>query len=277
MAEKSDSLCEFNYLKPINYDDLFDDSSKSSCTNYQLVLDKLTQARLSFFSFQAGIYNFIKDCSKLQKKMRSDISGNDLISMKYEYSVLINNLISNVAVSLRKRLQGDENVLINFEVPMTMPNKNISDMKNLESTNIVYSDKSSAINTLITTIPSVCLYLNSNMQLQVKIVSPSSVSYNNLSYDKIYIKSFSSKLNDIFEKNLTPELDCINIRTDTYGFRNAEHAHDILEDIVNYDDDSVFSHNLNDVITRIDSIITGIENTHRTIVQQLKAEQISKK
>ena len=57
----SKKTCKFDYLKPISYDDLFDDRSKNKCTDYQLVLDKLTEARSAFFGFQAGIYNFIKD------------------------------------------------------------------------------------------------------------------------------------------------------------------------------------------------------------------------
>jgi hypothetical protein len=111
--------CKFDYLKPISYDDLFDDHSKNKCTDYQLVLDKLTEARSAFFGFQAGIYNFIKDCTKLQQKIRNDISDNDLNSIKYEYIVLLNNLISNVAISLRKKMESDHFILINFEVPPT--------------------------------------------------------------------------------------------------------------------------------------------------------------
>lgn len=272
----SNEINDIEYLKPINYDDLFDDRTKNSCTDYQVVLDKLTQARLAYFSSLAGIYNFIKDCSKLQKKIRSDISDNDLSSIKYEYSVLINNLIATIAISLRKRIPGDDNILINFEVPPTQPNKDMSDMRDLESTNIVYADHASGIDTLVTTLPSVCLYLTSSYQLQIRFIYPKSVSYGNLTHEKIYIKSFRSKENEVFTKNLTAELESINFKNNIYGFVNAENAHDVLSDIVNFDDENIFTHNLNDVIERINSIILGIENTHRSIVQQMKAEKISK-
>ena len=182
--------CKFDYLKPLSYDDLFDDHSKNKCSDYQLVLDKLSNARSAFFGFQAGIYNFIKDCGKLQQKLRCDISDNDLESFKYEYTVLLNNLIANVAISLRKKMDSDHSILINFEVPQTQPDRSILDMQTLQSTNIVYSDYNNSIDTLITSIPSVCLYLKDDYQLQVKFVSPKTVAYNNLTFEKTYIKAY---------------------------------------------------------------------------------------
>jgi len=267
--------CKFDYLKPISYDDLFDDRSKNKCTDYQLVLDKLTEARSAFFGFQAGIYNFIRDCTKLQQKIRNDISGNDLGSLKYEYIVLINNLISNVAISLRKKMETDHFILINFEVPQTQIGKTIDDLHNLPSTNIFYSDNNGTLDTLITFIPSVCLYLRENYQLQVKFVYPKSISYNNLSYEKTYIKVFRSKELEVFSRNITPELVNLSLREPIYGFGSSDYAHNILEDIINYDtDSSIFTHQLNDVIERLDGIILSIENTHRSIIQKIKTEKL---
>lgn len=267
--------CKFDYLKPISYDDLFDDRSKNRCTDYQLVLDKLTEARSAFFGFQAGIYNFIKDCTKLQQKIRNDISGNDLNSLKYEYMVLINNLITNVAVSLRKKMESDHFILINFEAPPTQLNKTIEDMQTLPATNIIFSDNGGTIDTLITNIPSVLLYLKNNYQLQVKFVYPKSVSYNNLSFEKTYIKNFRARTNESYIRNMTPELELLNIREGLYGFSSSDFAFDILEDIANYDTDtSIMTHQLNDVIERIDGIILSIENTHRTIIQKIKTEKL---
>jgi hypothetical protein len=267
--------CKFDYLKPISYDDLFDDRSKNKCTDYQLVLDKLTEARSAFFGFQAGIYNFVRDCTKLQQKIRNDISGNDLGSLKYEYIVLLNNLISNVAISLRKKMESDNFILINFEVPQTQFGKTIDDLHNLPSTNIFYSDNNGTLDTLITFIPSVCLYLKENYQLQVKFVYPKSISYNNLSYEKTYIKIFKSKELEVFSRNLTPELQNLTVREPIYGFGNSDYAYNILEDIINYDtDSSIFTHQLNDVIERLDGIILSIENTHRSIIQKIKTEKL---
>jgi len=271
----SKKICKFDYLKPISYEDLFDDRSKNRCTDYQLVLDKLTEARSAFFGFQAGIYNFIKDCTKLQQKIRNDISGNDLNSLKYEYMVLLNNLISNVAISLRKKMETDHFILINFEVPVTQLGKTIEDMQNLPATNIIFSDNNGTIDTLITNIPSVLIYLKDNYQLQVKFVYPKTVSYNNLSFEKTYIKSFRPKKSESFIRNMTPELEVINFREGLYGFNSSEFAYDILEDIINYDTDtSIHTHELNDVIERLDGIILSIENTHRTIIQKIKTEQL---
>ena len=46
-------------------------------------------------------------------------------------------------------------------------------------------------------------------------------------------------------------------------------------DIINYDTDtSIHTHQLNDVIERIDGIILSIENTHRTIIQKIKTEKL---
>jgi hypothetical protein len=267
--------CKFDYLKPISYDDLFDDRSKNKCTDYQLVLDKLTEARSAFFGFQAGIYNFIKDCTKLQQKIRNDVSGNDLNSLKYEYMVLLNNLISNVAISLRKKMESDHFILINFEVPPTQTGKTIDDMQVLPATNIIFSNNNGTIDTLIANIPSVLLYLKDNYQLQVKFVYPKSVSYNNLSFEKTYIKSFRPKCSESFVRNMTPELALINCRECLYGFNSSDFAFDILEDIINYDtDQSIRTHQLEDVIERLDGIILSIENTHRTIIQKIKTEQL---
>ncbi len=267
--------CKFDYLKPISYDDLFDDRSKNKCTDYQLVLDKLTEARSAFFGFQAGIYNFIKDCTKLQQKIRNDVSGNDLNSLKYEYMVLLNNLISNVAISLRKKMESDHFILINFEVPPTQTGKTIDDMQVLPATNIIFSNNNGAIETLIANIPSVLLYLKDNYQLQVKFVYPKSVSYNNLSFEKTYIKSFRPKSSESFVRNMTPELALINCRECLYGFNSSDFAFDALEDIINYDTDpSIRTHQLADVIERLDGIILSIENTHRTIIQKIKTEQL---
>lgn len=267
--------CSFDYLKPISYDDLFDDRTKNKCADYQLVLDKLTEARNAFFGFQVGLYNFIKDCTKLQQKIRDDISGNDLNSLKYEYIVLLNNLITNVAISLRKKMESDNFILINFEVPQTQYGKSIEDLHNLPSTNIFYSDNNGTIDTLITFIPSVCLYLKENYQLQVKFAYPKSISYNNLSYEKTYIKIFRSRELEVFSKNITPELNVLNVREGLYGFTDSDYAFNILEDIINYDiDKSIYTHQLNDVIERLDGIILSIENTHRTIVQKIKTEKL---
>jgi hypothetical protein len=272
MSKKS---CKFDYLKPISYDDLFDDRSKNKCTDYQLVLDKLTEARSAFFGFQAGIYNFIKDCTKLQQKIRNDISGNDLNSLKYEYMVLLNNLISNVAISLRKKMESDNFILINFEVPPTQSGKSIDDMQVLPPTNIIFSNNGGTIDTLIANIPSVLLYLKENYQIQVKFVYPRSVSYSNLSFEKTYIKSFRSKCSESFVRNMTPELALINCREGLYGFSSSEFAFDILEDIINYDNDkAILTHQLEDVIDRLDGIILSIENTHRTIIQKVKTEKL---
>ncbi len=271
----SKKTCKFDYLKPISYDDLFDDRSKNKCTDYQLVLDKLTEARSAFFGFQAGIYNFIKDCTKLQQKIRNDVSGNDLNSLKYEYMVLLNNLISNVAISLRKKMESDHFILINFEVPPTQTGKTIDDMQTLPATNIIFSNNNGTIETLIANIPSVLLYLKDNYQLQVKFVYPKSVSYNNLSFEKTYIKSFRPKSSESFVRNMTPELALINCREGLYGFNSSDFAFDILEDIINYDtDQSIRTHQLEDVIERLDGIILSIENTHRTIIQKIKTEKL---
>ena len=271
----SKKTCKFDYLKPISYDDLFDDRSKNKCTDYQLVLDKLTEARSAFFGFQAGIYNFVKDCTKLQQKIRNDISGNDLNSLKYEYIVLINNLISNVAISLRKKMETDHFILINFEVPQTQVGKTIEDLHNLPSTNIFYTDNNGAIDTLITNIPSVCLYMKENYQLQVKFVYPKTISYNNLSFEKTYIKAFRSKELETYCRNITPELELLNQREHIFGFSSSDSANNLFEDIINYDtDSSIFTHQLNDVVERLDGIILSIENTHRTIIQKIKTEKI---
>jgi hypothetical protein len=74
---------------------------------------------------------------------------------------------------------------------------------------------------------------------------------------------------------MTPELALINCRECIYGFNSSDFAFDILEDIINYDtDQSIITHQLEDVIERLDGIILSIENTHRTIIQKIKTEKL---
>jgi hypothetical protein len=189
--------------------------------------------------------------------------------------VLLNNLISNVAISLRKKMESDHFILINFEVPPTQSGKSIDDMQVLPATNIIFSNNNGTIDTLIANIPSVLIYLKENYQLQVKFVYPKSVSYNNLSFEKTYIKSFRSKGVESFVRNMTPELSLLNCREGLYGFNTSNFAFDVLEDIINYDtDQSIITHQLEDVIERLDGIILSIENTHRTIIQRIKTEKL---
>ena len=67
--------CKLKYLKPITYDELFDEKNKK-CTDYNTICLKLKEARDSFFGLQTSLNNFVLDCTKLQKKVSDDISGN---------------------------------------------------------------------------------------------------------------------------------------------------------------------------------------------------------
>jgi|SaaInlV_150m_DNA_4_1039716.scaffolds.fasta_scaffold05151_4 hypothetical protein len=263
--------CNYNYLKPITYDDLFDEKS-NKCTDYNLIIKKLTEARNSFFLFQTAIYNFINDCTRLKQKIRDDNSGNDLKSLTFDYIVLMNNLIAEIALGMRKKIKEDNMVLLNFEVPITQANKTIEDIQNLWPTNIIYTDTAN-VDTLIASLPSVTVYLTESMQLQVKIISPKSLSYSNLCFDNSYVKSHQTKLNDVFIKNMTPELELIDT---TYGFSDSEHANYILEDLINYYCDiNIDTHNLKDVVDRLEGIILSIANSHRSIIQKIKTEKIA--
>lgn len=269
-GNKSILDCEFDYLKPITYDDLFDEKN-NKCTDYNLIVKKLTEARNSFFIFQTAIYNFINDCTRLKQKVREDISGNDLHSLTHEYRVLIHNLITEIALGMRKKIKEDNSILISFEVPSTQPNKDIDNIQNLWPTNIVYTDDG-GVDTLITSLPSVILYLTTDLQLQVRFSTPTGLSYSNLTFDSTYIKSQTSKSNEIYTKNMTPALEYNN---NIYGFINSDHANNIFEDLINYNNDrNILSHNLKDVVARLDGIILSIENSYRSIIQKIKTEKI---
>lgn len=263
--------CIEQYLKPIAYDDLFDEKI-NRCTDYNLIVKKLNEARMSFFSFHTAICNFIGDCSGLKQKARDDISGSDLISLKYDYQGLLHTLIRSVALNMRKKIKDDNYVLVNFEVPATRIGKNIYSTSNLLPTDIVFTD-SGGVDTLVISIPTVTLYLCSDYQLQVKISSPRGVSYSNISYENTYIKQYRPIENDIFVKNMTPSLTSVG---DDYEFVSAEHANEIFDDIINYStDDNITTHQLRDVSERINGIIRCIENAHRTIIQKIKTEKLA--
>jgi hypothetical protein len=267
----SSTTCNFDYLKPITYDDLFDEKN-NKCTDYDLIIKKLTEARNSFFIFQTAIYNFINDCTRLKQKIRTDNSGNDLKSLTFEYITLINNLISEIALGMRKKIKEDNSVLLNFEVPLIQVDKSIEDLQNLWPTNIIYTDDAN-VDTLIVSLPSITVYLNDMMQLQVKIISPKSLTYASLTRGNSYIKTQCTKINDIFIKDMTPEL----YNNNSYiGFKDSEHANYILEDLINYQhDNNINTHELNDVVDRLDGIILSISNAHRAVIQKIKIEKIA--
>jgi len=262
--------CNVDYLNPISYDELFDEKS-NKCTDYNLLIKKLEFARNAYFSFHIAICNFIGDCTKLKQKVRDDISGNDLFSLKYDYQILLQNMITNVATGMRKRIRDDNSILVNFEVPKTKPNKTIEDSQDMWSTDIIYTV--GGIDTLITSLPAVTMYLCDNYQLQVKITAPKGVSYSNIAFDSTYIKTHRNTENDIFIRNMTPELDPSG---QNFGFMSSGHANDIFDDIINYSTDrNILTHELKDVTERINSIIMYIENSHRIIIQKIKTEKIT--
>lgn len=266
--------CDISYLKPITYDELFDEKNKK-CVDYNTVCYKLQEARDSYFGLTSSINNFILDCTKLQKKIREDISGNSLNSLSYEYATLINALKQSSAISLRKRTNNDKTVLVNFEIPATQKSKTISDLQTLHPTDIVYSG-SNGVDTVIATIPSVMLYLNTNMALEIKISNIDSVCYDSLTYNNSYIKSYKSKNIQTFVKTLTPPLNLIERSTDFYGFETSEHANNIIDDIINYDlEIPSFKHDIKEILERINTIISYIENMHRSVAQKVKIEKIS--
>lgn len=266
------SACDSHYLDPISYDDLFDEKS-NKCTDYNLLIKKLEYARNAYFGFHTAICNFVADCTKLKQKARDDISGNDLIALNFDYRTLIQNLITSVALGMRKRIKDDNTVLVNFEVPETRPNKTIEHAQALWPTDIIFTDIGN-VDTLVASLPSVTLYVCSNHQLQVKITSPKSLSYSNIAFDSTYIKTHRSAESDIFIEDMTPSLEYLT--NNQYGFKNAEHANEVLDDIINYSTDpNIITHKLKVVAERVNSIITYIENSHKIIVQKIKTEKIT--
>ena len=180
-------------------------------------------------------------------------------------------MITNVATGMRKRIRDDNSILVNFEVPKTKPNKTIEDSQDMWSTDIIYTV--GGIDTLITSLPAVTMYLCDNYQLQVKITAPKGVSYSNIAFDSTYIKTHRNTENDIFIRNMTPELDPSG---QNFGFMSSGHANDIFDDIINYSTDrNILTHELKDVTERINSIIMYIENSHRIIIQKIKTEKIT--
>lgn len=271
IVHESYNECSTDYLDPISYDELFDEKS-NKCTDYNLLIKKLEYARNAYFSFHTAICNFIGDCTRLKQKARDDISGNELFSLKYDYQILLQNLITTVATGMRKKIRDDNTVLVNFEVPKTRPNKTIEHSQTMWPTDIIYTDIG-GVDTLIASLPAVTMYLCSNYQLQVKITSPRGVSYSNIAFDSTYIKTHRNTENEIFIKNMTPGLD---ETSQDFCFKNSEHANEIFDDIINYStDENITTHNLKDVTERVNSIIMYIENSHRTIIQKMKTERIT--
>lgn len=271
-CQDNDNLddCYVEYLKPILYEQLFDQKS-NRCNDYNLIVDKLTKARNAYFMIQSAIYNFVKDCTKLKQRIREDTSGSELGSLQYNYVSLINNFISQVAVEMRRKIKDDNSILLSFEAPPTQGNKTIENIQNIWPTNVIYTDET-GVDTLVTSLPSVTIYLCENLQLQIKIISPKGVSYTNLMFDNRHVNNQCSKNNDVFIRNLTPSL---SFNGSYYGFDDSEHANDLLEDIINYDcDANITTHQLKDVVDRLETICTSIENSHRTIIQKVKTEKL---
>lgn len=262
--------CYAEYLKPIRYEQLFDQKS-NRCTDYNLIVNKLTKARNAYFMIQSAIYNFVKDCTNLKQRVRDDTSGNDLSSLQYDYVSLINDLIRQIALEMRKKIKEDNSVLLSFEAPFVQGSKTIENIQNIWPTNIVHTDDT-GVDTLITSLPAVILYLCDNFQLQIKIIAPKNVGYTNLMFDNRHLGNQCSKDNEIFIKNLTPALAFDGTQ---YGFSSSEHANELFEDIINYNcDGNIVTHQLKDVVDRLNSICTSLINSHRSIVQKIKTEKL---
>ena len=151
VVHESYAECTTEYLDPISYDELFDEKS-NKCTDYNLLIKKLEYSRNAYFSFHTAICNFIGDCTKLKQKARDDISGNDLFSLKYDYQILLQNMITNVAAGMRKKIRDDNTILVNFEVPSTRPSKSIEHSQTMWPTDIIYTD-TGGVDTLIASLP----------------------------------------------------------------------------------------------------------------------------
>jgi hypothetical protein len=204
---------DIKYLAPLDYNDLFD-KKEYSCNDLEHVLYKLVSTRLGFFNFKAGFLNFISDCAKLQQKIKTYNENTDLESIKFEYIMLLNNLISNSAISLKKRHESDNSIIINFDSNFIYKNKTIENYDNLIPINLSLYDPKTGQDTLITTIPSISLYLYDNSRLDIKII------YKKMScYD--YNKRFYNKLDSspLFEKI---------VHVITPGLLSRKHIHKYL-------------------------------------------------
>ena len=297
-----DSCCDFEYLKPLSINALFE---VDDCTKYADTLEKAKRVRNAFFAAKTSVFNFINDCDVIADTLQSDLSDNavELDNIKDQYQTVLNNLTSALYTSLKTTY--NDKSLINVDLAK-VENESLGSCgpqaaRAQKSSDLAFSHPYGNGVTTLCYVPGVVIQLNKiTRMLKLKLAQPDLHSgYNRHGQYKkekdvvttlILAPSIlctSSWVNWDEEDNENNGTRNDGDMCDVFGetrpcanattvFSNVDIAMDFFEEYQNYqdnyiiEDDSSYGNQVLEVMNYFDRVIHTMEGAHKFVVQLSK-------
>ena len=281
--------CDF--LKPLSMDKLF---VTTQCNDYTSSLSKAKKIRNSFFAAKASIKNFVNSVEDILSDLCVDLSDNEveLNSVRNNYLQAVSNLNSSLYASFKINFKGtnlinlssynitdnfNRNIVLQKSKPFILDVKGDSDENDLITlTHIsgisIEHNEDSKVSKLYFNEPKINENLSQSCHNR-RIVDDTLIFITTPS-----IKCFDDILSnfDLCENNLDDLSNDDNEINDKDAFDNLDLVIDFLEEIQNYQDNTVLDENnfcnnqILQVMNHLDLNIKKFENTHKYIVQLCK-------
>lgn len=288
--ESSNKNCEF--LKPLSMDKLF---STSQCNDYTSALNKAKKIRNAFFAAKASLKNYVNNVEDILSELCVDLSDNEieLDSVRKNYYQAVSNLNSSLYASFKVNFKDENlinlssyNVTDNFDRNIVLQKSKpfILDIKGENNENdLVTLTHVSGISIEHNEDSKVSkLYFNEpkiNENLSQKCNNKRIVDETQIFITTPSIKCFNDILS-IMDLETTYDNDEDNLMNiegnNNDAFNNLDLVIDFLEEIQNYqdntilDDNNVCNNQILQSMNHLDQNIKKFENTHKYIVQLCK-------
>jgi len=295
--DKTEKCCNFEYLKPLSIDALFE---VDDCTKYADTLEKAKRVRNAFFAAKTSVFNFINDCDIIADTLQSDLSDNDveLNNIRDQYYTVLNNLTSALYTSLKQNYNNRQ--LINVDLAKVDDTKGSFNKEQAarpqKSNDLSFSHPYGSGVTTLCYIPGVTIQLNKeDRMLKLKLAQPDlhsgynrhgqykkevdvvttlvlapsvecTTSWNN--WDEDQEANGFTHCNDLGETRPTTTAKTV--------FSNVDIAMDFFEEFQNYQDnyildgDMSYGNQVLEVMNYFDRVIRTMEGAHKFVVQLSK-------
>ncbi len=295
---KVEETCNCEYLKPLTIDSLYD---KDTCTDYTNALEKAKKIRNAFFAAKASIYNFVNDCDTIADSITSDMSNNEneLNTVRQQYFVTLNNLMSSLYASLKTSQNGKN--IVNVDIAKILTGEAERPQK---STDIKVRTENHDSAMILAHVPGVSIQFNKdNKSIKIKFSEPANISglskHGSVKKEKDITKTFILAPNifctddyELYTEDLSMNMDmslnildlsdnhCLppgtfspTLESGKDVFQNIDIAKDFFEEIQGYQDNYVmdadmsYGNEIFEIMSYLERTITKIESTHKYIVQ----------